>query len=393
MTATESIVFDNRRALYAFRGLSRLYFHLPILLPFALTLTAGEMGLAGLAIAAYSLAVAGTSLLKVPQSIARRLGPIPTIAISEGGKIVGLLVIAVVPDFAALLVAQIVIGVCFAVGSGADGALPFTYLTGAQRTTAASGLQAIMFVSVIVSAIASGFLFTANVALPFACAAAASAIGIVALLRLRGAPPATQEKSAGPRDSAMNDASRAAVAWWSSYYLLTRVGSMSVYVMLVPASCVIFELAPQAFGLVLGGFGIGGLIAARYGTTIAGRYGYRMLAIVSVVATAVAVGLGALGVVSPALLFINVLLIGLAGGMVRPCTVGGLTAAGIPSSDQGRIAGKLEQHGGLLTAPVVMLFALGLAVGLAPGVLFLCAGGVLLALGLWLLSARGKAAS
>lgn len=375
---------DNRYPLYLFRGFSRLYFHLPILLPVAFSAANKNMVQTGLVVAAYSIAVALTSLLKIPQKTAKALRPIDQVTLSECGKAAALSAIGASQNIVTLIISQIVIGICFAVGAGADAGLPFRYLTNEHRKMAIRSLQATMFAAVIVAAACSGFLLIWNNSAPFYCAAIAALIGAIFLRSLKEIAPNDVEKKSS-EDEHESSLVKRQVRWWKAYYLVTRVSSMSVYVLLVPAACMAFGLPLQYFGLILSGFGIGGMVAAQYGSKVAEKIGYTKIAIASVMSTAAAIFMGIGGALTPILLFVTVTLIGLSGGMVRPCTVGGLGMIGVDSKNQGAIAASLEQLGGLLTAPAVMALAVSLGYEVSSRMLFLICGTIVGILGIVLL--------
>lgn len=263
------------------------------------------------------------------------------------------------------------VGTCFALGAVADARLPLAYLmtsTACPRSARSRSPWSVRSFSLRLIPL-SGTPQTRSA--PFSAAAAAEAPGSSGCGRPSGFPPAGGPRGAAPAAGAETKLPPG-VTWWKGYFLVTRV-----FVISLPPACFLLCLLPRYFsGLVLCEFEVGGLVAARYGSKIANRYSFARVAGGCIRATTSAIVAGCLGVQSAPAQVGAVLLIGHAGGMGRRATAGALSELGLAGAQQSATAGSLEQPEGLITAPVVVVFAVALGHGVRPGVVFIVAATV-----------------
>lgn len=354
------------RLLYAYRIVSRLYFHLPVL--FVLFFKRGAtVWEAELLLAVYGLAVALTAAL-VP-AIARRLGPRNMIIMGEFFKAAGLILLGAVRLLPVEALGQLLNGLGFALGTGPDSSLLFTLQPDrALRARFQATSQSWMFISVLGAGAVGAVIFTArSSAVCYASAGAA----LVALLLIWGVGSASQAPAAQARASQPGMAAGAGTAparppgrrwgglaagqlWWAVYYVVGRVATLAPFVGFLPYMLFVrLHVKLGYFGVVLGLFTLSAFVSARYAPGLLRRYQPRALTAVGFLGTVAAIVLFSLAQSSLPAVLVGITVLGLASGGVRPVALSGFDAAGLDPSRHGPLVGRLEQATGVANAVIL----------------------------------------
>lgn len=387
------------KLLYAYRIVSRLYFHLPVL--FVLFFRRGAtVWESELLLAVYGLSVALTATV-VPR-LTRRLGAGGIVMTGEACKAVGLVLLGAVPVVGVEAVGQILGGIGFALATGPDSSLLVKLQPDrAQRARFQATSQSWMFISVLVAGGVGAVIFTVRSYLVcYAAAAAAAAALLLMRAASRGAETTQAQAAAAPAGAAAGPAAQASQAtagggaprrdrepltsgqrWWAVYYVAGRVATLAPFVGFLPYMLVVrLHVKLAFFGVVLGLFTLSAFVSARYMHQLLRRYSARGLTGAGILGTAAAIVLFSFAQTSLPAVLVGITMLGLASGGVRPVALSGLDTAGLDPAAQGPLVGRLEQATGVGNA--VILAAGGAALAGSFGSLMLGLAIVLLACGL-----------
>lgn len=355
------------RLLYAYRIVSRLYFHLPILFVF-FVLQDFSIFSAELLLGIFGLAV--TLSFPLGARLRARLRLKWIIAIGEILKLAGLALVIATGQVWVAAIGQLLNGIGFGLTSGTDPALLGRIAERPEdNAKAQANTQSYMFLSVLVAGVAGAFIFAANNDAAFLASMVAALLAAMIVMlvhepRPDPAPaPADGERAAARIEIAPEEER------WMRFYVLLRGATLAVFVGFLPY--LFFEkleLSLQWFGVVLGIFSVAAFFGARYAVIIMKRVGQNRMMQVTIAMNVASLVLFAfeppLGVA-----LVAMLLLGLSAGGVRPLTMSGLGAR------RGQLAGLMERRFGILNAAILVAGgALLDRYGFAPLMIVLTAG-------------------
>ncbi len=375
------------RLLYAYRIVSRFYFHLPVL--FVLFFRRGAtVWESELLLAVYGLSVALTAT--VAPAVNRRLGAGRTVMTGELCKAAGLVLLGAVPLVGMEAIGQVLGGIGFALATGPDSSLLVKLQPDrAARARFQATSQSWMFISVLVAGGVGAVMFTVH---PYLVCYAAAAAAAVALLLMRaasrgvetapaGAAPAGGGAPAGGAQPAKRPGLTSAQRWWAVYYVAGRVATLAPFVGFLPYMLVVrLHVKLAFFGVVLGLFTLSAFVSARYMHGLLRRFPPRGLTGAGILGTTAAIVLFSFAQTSLPAVLIGITMLGLASGGVRPVALSGLDTAGLDPAAQGPLVGRLEQATGIGNAVIMAVGGAVLAASF--GSLMLALAVALLACGL-----------
>lgn len=348
------------RLFVAYRIISRLYFHLSILYIFLLQAPHGTLVVAVI-LAAYGVAVSlGTPLGRV---VLRSVGPAGALIIGELLKAVGLVLLVLAPASIALaLVGQVINAVGFAITTVADPAAVSRVSGGDARVAGRlqSSTQSVMFLALLASGVAGGFLYNVDPRLPLVGGAVAAVLAAVTAIGLRRmiTRPAPGSVATGKSTGDVVPGFFQEERPWVSYYVLTRGFMLGAFVGLLPYHLfVVVGIGVIGLAFCLAGYSLAAFITARYVRPILdtlgpGRYavlsGVILIVALAVFATTDSVWAASTGMV----------LLGAASGGVRPATMSKLTE--VAAEKRGgaippELIGRMERLFGICNAAVILL--------------------------------------
>ena len=353
------------RLLYAYRIVSRLYFHLPVL--FVLFFLRGAtVWQAELLLAVFGLAVALTAAV-VP-AIARRMSPRNMIMAGESCKAAGLILLGAVPLLPVEALGQLLNGLGFALSTGPDSSLLLALQPDrARRARFQATSQSWMFISVLGAGAVGAVIFTARSYLVCYASAVAALSALLLIWSVGPARPAPagQPQPARPEPAASDAQHPARVSrrwgglsaeqlWWAAYYVAGRVATLAPFVGFLPYMLVVrLHVKLAYFGVVLGLFTLSAFVSARYAPGLLHRYRPRALTTTGILGTVAALVLFSLAQSSLPAVLVGITALGLASGGVRPVALSGLDSAGLAPSRQGPLVGRLEQATGVANAVIM----------------------------------------
>jgi hypothetical protein len=339
------------RLLYAYRIVSRLYFHLPVL--FVLFFRRGAtVWESELLLAVYGLSVALTAT--VAPAITRRLGAGRTVMTGELCKAAGLVLLGAVPLIGVEAIGQVLGGIGFALATGPDSSLLVKLQPDrAARAKFQATSQSWMFISVLVAGGVGAVMFTVR---PYLVCYAAAAAAAIALLLMRAASRGveTAPAPAAGAQPARRPGLTSAQRWWAVYYVAGRVATLAPFVGFLPYMLVVrLHVKLAFFGVVLGLFTLSAFVSARYLHGLLRRFPARSLTGAGILGTAAAIVLFSFAQTSLPAVLVGITMLGLASGGVRPVALSGLDTAGLDPAGQGPLVGRLEQATGVGNAVIM----------------------------------------
>lgn len=347
------------QAFYAYRILSRLYFHLPIILVFLL-----DRGLPLWQVSVV-LATYGLTLTVSPRAsglAVARLGEKATLVTGEALKGFGIVLLVAEPHFVPALLAQIIGGLGYSVAAGPDMAL-LRKITGSDKdlfNKVQSNTQSYMFLSILVSSVLGGVFYAQSQVLPFVASILAVILGTGTLLFLPSVMRDTSEvgdaSKLAPADGTLSLGATAVLhRFWMNYYALSRGVLLGTYVGLLPYFLFrVVRIELSVFGAVLASFTLFAFLSARYIVRISKRISPAWL-------TAASTGIMLAGLVGLSLFdslgatLAAMALLGLAAGGVRPLTVANLGVDALSPLERGRLFSAMEQRFGICNAAVILV--------------------------------------
>lgn len=351
------------RAFYAYRILSRSYFHLPVLLIWFMDEQRLSVLKAGILLALYGAAL--TYGAPVAARMQERLPSVGAVVPGEIAKTLGLLtLVAAGANVFAAAGAQVVGGLGYSLAQGPDSVLLRSLYSdeeAVEYSTHESRSMSWVFVSVLVAGVLGGVLYSREPRLPFLASAVFTSLATLAAGRLGGlaAAPRSADREQNQRPTRRQVAVGAIERRWMLYYATMRAFSLAAFVGLLPI-VFFYELKVdvQLFGLVLGSFSLLAYVSGRYGVELLARIPDRFIppASLAVLGAALAI-LAAAPDLRLALL--GMALLGAVSGVVRPLTMGRLNSLlGRTGLDRGVIIGRMERLYGLLNGSIILLGAL-----------------------------------
>ncbi|MCM1974720.1 hypothetical protein ABT024_12610 [Streptomyces sp. NPDC002812] len=346
----------------AYRIVSRAYFHLPVVVVFLIQQGFGPLATAAL-LALYGVTAALGDHVVAP--LRRRLSLAGCLVAGEAVKLAGLLILLAPVSTGVAVASQVLAGLGFCLTAGTDAALASTLLSGERFRTREARTQAGMFLISFAAGVLGALAYAQYDRAPFVLSALGCAVAALVVLPggRGGLRPQTAEPGAG--GTAVTGPGRVLpwqVRLWASYYSVSRAVLLTAYTFLLPLLLFFGEqLSVTMFGAVLGLYTLCGLMSVRLSLAWQRRYSATTLFWLS----SGAMVLGLLLLAPGGLLAIagGTALLGLAGGTVRPTTMGflGPAMAGLSDAERQRVTRGLERRQGIVQA--ALLIGAGLWLG------------------------------
>ncbi|WP_407838060.1 hypothetical protein ACE1OC_19425 [Streptomyces sp. DSM 116496] len=346
----------------AYRIVSRAYFHLPVVVVFLTQQGFGPLATAAL-LALYGVTAALGDHVVAP--LRRRLSLAGCLVAGEAVKLAGLLILLAPVSTGVAVASQLLAGLGFCLTAGTDAALASTLLSGERFRTREARTQAGMFLISFAAGVLGAVAYAQYDRAPFVLSALGCAVAALVVLPggRGGLRPQTAEPGAG--GTAAPGPGRVLpwqVRLWASYYSVSRAVLLTAYTFLLPLLLFFGErLSVTMFGAVLGLYTLCGLMSVRLSLAWQRRYSATTLFWLS----SGAMVLGLLLLAPGGLLAIagGTALLGLAGGTVRPTTMGflGPAMAGLSDAERQRVTRGLERRQGIVQA--ALLIGAGLWLG------------------------------
>lgn len=348
----------NIKLFYAYRIISRLYFHLPVIFVF-LYLHDPDLFTVELLIAVYAMTLA--LMAPLAPVLAARLPLKVVIGSGEIAKAAGLAVMVFWPRIPGFLLAQILGGIGYALAQGTDsGLLRAQFGDGEidEYRQHEARSQSWVFIGMLLAGISGSVLFRYQQELPFLAAAAAALLAALAMFMIPYhassslARAATMPPSA---DGAETEPRHFEQRFWAAFYIIIRATALSIFVAFLPYYFfLILKIDLYYFGFVLSLFTLAAFFSARKAGTIMSVMGIR--AATSLVLLLMFLSLGLFGAsplfwpnsIFPGLAAITAL--GLATGCVRPLTMSALNGIGLPASLRSNAISRMERLYGVANA-------------------------------------------
>lgn len=334
------------RLLYAYRIVSRLYFHLPVLFVFFILQDFSIFG-AELLLGVFGLAV--TLSFPLGTRLRTRLRLKWIIATGELLKLAGLALIIATGEIWIAAAGQLLNGIGFSLTQSTDPALLGKVAARPEdNAKAQANTQSYMFLSVLVAGVVGAFIFDADRDAVFLASMGAALLAALIVMLVQEPRPEPTPAAASSQRTAPSIDIAPEEERWMRYYVLLRATTLAVFVGFLPY--LFFgklELSVQWFGAVLGIFSVAAFFGARYAGIVMKRSGQRRMMQLTIAMNLASLVLFAfeppLGVA-----LIAMLLLGLSAGGVRPLTMSGLGAR------RGQLAGLMERRFGILNAAILV---------------------------------------
>ena len=359
----------NIRLFMAYRVVSRLYFHLPVLFLLFWSLRA-EYSTVTLLLAVYS----GASTLAA--DLAPRLGRIMQamrlVLLGEGMKSLGLalLVIGTMPGAVSLpmlLLGQLVGGTGFALALTADGGLLRVAALGADAETLGriqGRTQSMMFIATLVAGFIGGVLFDHEMHWAFYAGIGASIASMVVVLFIAGPPLQAAAMPAGV-PAALPELAKLTrnQTTWVGFYAITRGFTLAPFIGLLPLHFALQNVDPYLFGLVLGLFTLGGFVVALWGAPMIAWLGPQggvwvtfggIVGSLALFATSDMLEHHGISIFSSSLVGIS--LLGIAAGAIRSVVTTRLDLQQLTMPQRILVFGRMERQFGYLSAFLLICF-------------------------------------
>lgn len=341
----------NGRVFMAYRLVSRMYFHLPILFIY---LYKNDLSLTWIAVALGVYAVVVMTASDVGSVASRRWGERNVLVLAELVKAASLVVLALSPTPGGAIVGELIAGLGFCLSAGTDSVL-MKKVYGADFDRLQARTQGYMFLSLLGAGAIGGVLFSWHLKAPFYVGIAPALVSavLVGMVRLpKQAPAAAPAAQAAP--SEVSDSTRP-VWQWMGFYALERGVLLGMFVGLMPYYLFTeLELGVGWFGVVLGCFTLAGFLSARYANRIGRLLPGRSFIVCAAAVSAVGIALfSAFDNLAASL--VCLVLLGAATGIIRPITLKNVFAAELRQPTVRRVLTRMEQAFGAVNALVVVI--------------------------------------
>jgi MFS family permease len=359
----------NVRLFMAYRVVSRLYFHLPVLFLLFWSLHV-SYAMATLLLAAYS----GASTLAgdLAPRLAQRLRAGRLVVLGEFAKSLGLalLIAGTWPgdvSLPVLFAGQVIGGTGFAIALAADGGLLRVVTPGADAATLGriqARTQSLMFLATLVAGFIGGVLFDHEGHWAFYAGIGASLASIATVLLIvepaAATPPASSPATSAP--PAPLQLSREQQTW-VGFYAITRAFALAPFIGLLPLHFALQQVDPYLFGLVLGLFTLGGFAVALWGAPVLRALGPEGGVWVSCGGIVASLAMFALSSVLEQLgigyfpsALVGIALLGIAAGAIRPVVMSRLDLSGLTPPQRIAVFARMERSFGYLSATLLIAF-------------------------------------
>ncbi len=352
----------NVKLFYAYRTISRLYFHLPVIFVF-LYLHDPDLFTVELLIAVYAMTLA--LMAPLAPVLAARLPLKVVIGSGEIAKAAGLAVMVFWPRIPGFLLAQTLGGIGYALAQGTDSGLLRAQFSDGEideyrRHEARS--QSWVFIGMLLAGTSGSVLFRYQQELPFLAAAAAALLAALAMFMIpyhASSSPARAAPTPPSADGAETEPHHFEQRFWAAFYIIIRATALSIFVAFLPFYFFLIQkIDLYYFGLVLSLFTLAAFLSARQAGTIMAATGIRVatgLVLVLIILSLALFGAGAQiwpDSIVPGLAAITSL--GLATGCVRPLTMNALNGIGLTPSSRATTIARMERLYGVVNAMAII---------------------------------------
>ncbi|MES2937152.1 MAG: hypothetical protein V4864_05700 [Pseudomonadota bacterium] len=355
----------------AYRVVSRLYFHLPVLFLLFWSLRT-EYSTVTLLLAVYS--ASSTLAADIAPRLGRMMASTRMVILGEGMKSFGLalLVIGTLPGAVSLpmlLTGQVIGGTGFALALAADGGLLRIVAPGADARTLGviqGRTQSMMFIATLVAGFIGGVLFDHEMHWAFYAGISASMASMVVILFIAEPP---QQAAPAPAPGAPPAAPAALhlsrnQTTWVGFYAITRAFALAPFIGLLPLHFALQNVDPYLFGVVLGLFTLGGFIVALYGAPVIAWLGPQGGVWVTFTGIVASLGLFALsdlieywsGISIFATSLVGISLLGIAAGAIRSVVTTRLDLQSLTMPQRIMVFSRMERMFGYLSAGLLLSF-------------------------------------
>lgn len=358
--------FVNRdiHLFIAYRVISRLYFHLPVLF---LLFWFQHLSYITITLLLALYGIASTFAGGLAFLLARRLSAKHLVALGECFKSLGLwlLILGTSPTFMpALVVGQSIGGAGFSLALAADSALLNSVASNTSSKTFGTILsrtQSLMFVATLFAGAIGGILFVENIHYPFYFGIVASILSLLTVLLIRDTKPILPELAAEkPARMRLSHENKA----WVAFYAVTRAFALSPFIALLPLYFALQKINPALFGLILGLFTLGGFVVALWGRLVFARLGVLSSIWVTCGSLILSLSLFAASALSNTsrskdfIALVGVILLGMAAGAIRPVVMARLNLKKLSAPQRLTLFARMEQAAGYLSAALLLSFGM-----------------------------------
>ncbi len=257
----------------AYRVVSRLYFHLPVLFLLFWSLRA-EYSTVALLLASYS--GASTLAADLAPRLSRVMPAQRLVLLGECMKSLGLavLVLGSLPgqvSLSMLFAGQVIGGTGFALALAADGGLMRIVAPGADPKALGQiqgRTQSMMFIATLVAGFIGGVLFDHEAHWALYAGIGASLASMLVVLLIAEPPQAADGLSQASASVPTTLCLSRSQTTWMGFYAITRAFALAPFIGLLPLHFALQNVDPYLFGLVLGLFTAGGFVVALWGAPV-----------------------------------------------------------------------------------------------------------------------------
>ncbi len=358
----------------AYRIISRMYFHLPILFLLFWSLHI-SYSLATLLLAAYSAASTVTS--DYAPRLARIMPVGYVVMLGESFKAAGLmlLVVGTMPGNSSILplfLGQLIGGAGFSLALSADGSLLRQIASGAD-TRALGAIQAKaqswMFIATLTAGFMGGILYDHQ---PHFALFAGIGANLLALLMvfiiIQNLKPSSADTAQDQQEAGKPQVQEGKLvldrtqAIWVGFYSITRAFALAPFIGLLPLHFAMQRVDPYLFGVVLGLFTLGGFLVSLYGGPTLARLGLKGT-LVSFCGIVVSLGifsasdpLASMGIPYFISSLVGITMLGIAAGAIRPSTMSCLDISQLSAGHKMSVFAMMERVFGYLCASLLIIF-------------------------------------
>lgn len=354
----------NQHLFFAYRVISRCYFHLPVLLFYFWNIEIGMYRIIFL-LAIYGLA--STFSAGITAGLLKAFSPRRIVAAGELTKALGLLLLLWSTrqsevNLPALALAQIVGGVGFTVALTTDAGL-LRQVTGGDQARfmqMQSASQSWMFIATLVAGSLGSVLFDYNPQWPFLAAVVMSLLAAGCILAI-----GIEEVAPGPAATGVPQklAVRKDQRFWMLFYAISRAFTLAPFIGFIPFYFIMVNVDPLLFGAVLSCFTLSAWAAIKVGQLILSRYGVTALLAITALLMIGSLWLfgsserlAGLGIDYFLTGLIALALLGFGSGAIRPVTMANLDLSANTPAERTQIFSRMELDFGIANA---LLLAIG----------------------------------
>ncbi|MCU4186325.1 hypothetical protein K6U06_18305 [Acidiferrimicrobium sp. IK] len=339
------------QVLFAYRVLSRAYFHLPVLLVF-LDLRQYSFEAIESILALYGVAVLAAGF--VTGRVRRTASPRWILTVGEILKAIGIVLVGYTAGgLLGLVVGQVLNGAGYALTSSVETGLVSQL---AEDPSAVgkiqSNTQAWIFAMVMASGILGAIIFQHQQHLVFVLSVVACLLSAVIATRVAtGIGPAAAAPTGSFGDAPTTVWNRKIMSW-VGYYAAIRSVSLAGFVGIIPYLLFVkVHVSLPFFGAMLALFNIGAFVVNKAASAVLAALGDQALAAATVVAVTACMLLLAVSQAF-AVAGLAIFVLGLGAGAARPVTQRGLSDLAAPV--RSAVTGRMEQLTGLTNAAILV---------------------------------------